>query len=194
MDSSVLAALAKWPDVPAVYGWLGLGARGEWRIRGEAVTNAAIRDFIGRNYAVDARGGWFFQNGPQRVYVELEATPWIWRVDSDGGRPRLSAHTGTRASALRRAWLDERGRIYLETELGGGLVDSGDSAAVLEAVSVQGGHELAAAELDAWMAGRGPRLEVDGGRLGLQGRARLGRLLCSEVPDRLGFVRSPAPP
>src|SRR5690606_15898587 len=35
MDPEVLAAIAKWPNVPAVYGWLGLTARGEWRLRGE---------------------------------------------------------------------------------------------------------------------------------------------------------------
>jgi hypothetical protein len=32
-------------------------------------------NFIQRNYDHDAQGQWFFQNGPQRVYVELEATP-----------------------------------------------------------------------------------------------------------------------
>ena len=26
---------------------------------------------------------WFFQNGPQRVYVELEAAPMVWRPPPD---------------------------------------------------------------------------------------------------------------
>lgn len=194
MDRSVLAAIAKWPDVPAVYGWLGLNARGEWRLRGEPIANAAIRDFIGRNYARDERGAWFFQNGPQRVYVELEVAPWIWRVEPRGGRPQLCAHTGAPAHALRGSWLDEQGRVYLETEFGGGLVDSGDAAAVLDALRASGGEGFTAADLDAWLAGGGPRLEVDGARLGLQGRTALGRLRAADAPARLGFVRSPAPP
>ena len=29
MDESVIRALAKWPNVPAVYGWLSLSRRGD---------------------------------------------------------------------------------------------------------------------------------------------------------------------
>jgi hypothetical protein len=42
-------------------------------------------DFIQRNYDHDADGCWYFQNGPQRVYVELEAAPWVLRI---GARAR----------------------------------------------------------------------------------------------------------
>ncbi len=94
MDDTVLAAIAKWPNVPAVYGWLGLSARGEWRLKGQPIGNAALREFIGRNYAADERGRWYFQNGPQRVFVELEAAPWIWRISSDGLQRQVLAHTG----------------------------------------------------------------------------------------------------
>jgi hypothetical protein len=44
-----------------------------------------------RNYAVDERGCWYFQNGPQRVYVQLEATPYIVRTDPAAG---WLLHTG----------------------------------------------------------------------------------------------------
>ncbi len=80
MDADVIAAMAKWPNVPAVFGWLQLTARGEWRIRGERIANPAIRAFIGRNYAVDSNGRWYFQNGPQRVFASLALTPWVYRV------------------------------------------------------------------------------------------------------------------
>ncbi len=40
-------------------------------------------EFIARNYDGDAQGRRFFQNGPQRVYVELEATPLDLRVATD---------------------------------------------------------------------------------------------------------------
>src|SRR5947207_11971409 len=75
MDELVARSLAKWPNVPAVYGWLALDRRGNWRIKGQRISNAALREFIARNYECDAQGRWFFQNGPQRVYVTLAHTP-----------------------------------------------------------------------------------------------------------------------
>ena len=33
MDDIVKAAIAKWPNVPHCYGWLGLDARGNWYMR-----------------------------------------------------------------------------------------------------------------------------------------------------------------
>jgi len=83
-------------------------------------------EFIHRNYESDASGCWFFQNGPQRVFVELEATPWIWRLHaSDGEVAAVMSHTG-RAALVRSCLLDEHGRLYLDTDLGIGLVHSQD--------------------------------------------------------------------
>ena len=65
MDEIVQRAIAKWPNVPAVFGWLSLDGRGNWAIKGERVHNKVITDFIGRNYGCDSDGRWFFQNGPQ---------------------------------------------------------------------------------------------------------------------------------
>ena len=56
MDEIVARSLAKWPNVPAVYGWLELDRRGNWRIKGERITNPAFNDFIARNYDRDERG------------------------------------------------------------------------------------------------------------------------------------------
>src|SRR6188472_3454450 len=91
MDDIVKQAMAKWPNVPHCYGWLALDARGGWRMRneqaqvqqqaGERITNAALLGFINRNYTHDEQGRWYFQNGPQRVYVNLETTPYIVRTD-----------------------------------------------------------------------------------------------------------------
>ena len=61
MDQAVLRSLAKWPDVPAVYGWLSLDRRGNWLLWEDAagrfgrIGNAALREFIARNYACDER-------------------------------------------------------------------------------------------------------------------------------------------
>ena len=146
MDEIVEAALRKWPNVPACRGWLGLDSRGDWwlrderaqaagpfpQVRGSRIEHAGLREFIARNYERDAAsGGWFFQNGPQRVYVELEAAPWVWRVDAAG---ELQSHTG-RAARYEAALLDEAGRLFVATDLGLGLVHTLDMAAAGEAVA-----------------------------------------------------------
>ncbi len=144
MDEIVEAALRKWPNVPHCYGWLALDARGDWYMRDERVQAAGpfpqvkgsrirhdkLLGFIERNYAADPQGAWFFQNGPQRVYVELEATPWVWRVQpqADGAAPAVASHTG-RAAQARNAWVDAEGRLYLDSDLGLGIVHSLDMEA-----------------------------------------------------------------
>ena len=149
MDDLVRAALKKWPDVPACRGWLGLDARGDWYLRdercqaagafpavkGSRIEHEQLLGFIGRNYAADDTGAWFFQNGPQRVYVELEAAPWVWRVrQDDAGAAHVVSHTG-RNVTVGSAWTDERGRLFLAADLGLGLVhtlDMLDAATVVE--------------------------------------------------------------
>jgi Protein of unknown function (DUF2946) len=140
MDTLVHAAIKKWPNVPSCYGWLGLDARGNWYMRdehtqaagpfaqskGSRIEHEKLRDFIARNYAVNNKGCWFFQNGPQRVYVELEVAPWVWRLTGDAsGAIQLHSHTGLLATE-ESVWLDEAGRLFLLTHLGFGLVHSMD--------------------------------------------------------------------
>jgi len=145
MDEIVKAALKKWPNVPACRGWLALDARGDWYMRDDRVQAAGpfpcvkgsriqhdkLREFIHRNYARDDDGAWFFQNGPQRVYVELEAAPFIWRVAAREGA--LTSHSGSPAS-FRSAWLDEAGRLFLDTDIGFGLVHTQDMHEAARAV------------------------------------------------------------
>jgi len=144
MDDIVRQAIAKWPNVPHCYGWLGLDARGGWYMRDDRVQAAGpfarnkgsllkhekLLDFIHRNYESDDRGCWFFQNGPQRVYVELEAAPWVWRLDANGG---VTSHSG-RPAVPRACVLDEQGRLYLETDIGFGLVHTLDMEQAADAV------------------------------------------------------------
>jgi hypothetical protein len=188
VDDIVLAAIAKWPNVPAVFGWLSLTARGEWRIRGERIGNRAIVDFIGRNYAVDNLGRWFFQNGPQRVFVELEATPWVYRLAP--GEP-IAAHTGARPLVLDSAALLDDGRVVLVTDLGAGLVDDRDVALFLRAVTDFAGLPLSERGLERWFEGKDEAF-VSAATLGLRSPARrLERLHAAELPARCGFVRMP---
>lgn len=144
MDEIVKQAMAKWPQVPDCFGWLGLDARGDWYMRderaqaqgnfkqskGSRLQHEKLQAFIGRNYASDADGRWFFQNGPQRVFVELEITPWVWRLQVDGG---VLSHTGLQAR-VQRCWFDELGHVYLETDLGLGLVHTQDVVLAAQAI------------------------------------------------------------
>ena len=154
MDDIVKAALAKWPNVPNCHGWLGLDARGNWYMRddraqaagpfcaegleparrlaakGSLLRHDKLIEFIQRNYEGDVQGQWFFQNGPQRVYVELEATPFVWRIGSGFS---VTAHTGAGAR-VQRCIADEEGRVYLETDLGFGLVHTQDMLAAADAI------------------------------------------------------------
>ncbi|HYP81817.1 DUF2946 family protein [Variovorax sp.] len=144
MDDIVKQALAKWPNVPHCFGWLALDARGNWYLRDDAAQAAGpfpqsrgsrlehekLVAFIGRNYAHDEAGQWFFQNGPQRVYVELEATPLIGRLSAQG---ELTAHTGAALSA--QAFLvDEDGKVYLATDAGLALVHTLDVPTAAELI------------------------------------------------------------
>jgi len=122
MDAAVLRAIAKWPDVPNLYGWLSLSRRGEWRIRGDRVGHGGLVEFIARNYGRDPRGAWYFQNGPQRVYVRLAYTPMVYRLGATSPL-RLDDHIGRHGIAPRAAWLDDGGSLLLETDLGPGLLD-----------------------------------------------------------------------
>ena len=122
MDEIVARSLAKWPNVPAVYGWLSLDRRGNWRIKEEKIGNEALREFIGRNYEPDAQGRWFFQNGPQRVYVRLAYTPLVVHFEGDA----LIDHCAKPFGAPRASFLDEEGSVLVQGERGIALVDDRD--------------------------------------------------------------------
>jgi len=140
MDEIVKAALKKWPNVPHCHGWLALDARGDWymrddrvqaagpfpQVKGSRILHDKLREFIHRNYASDEAGCWFFQNGPQRVYVELEAAPWVWRLAlTADGALEVRSHTGAQA-IVDSTWLDEHGRLFLAADIGLGIVHTLD--------------------------------------------------------------------
>ncbi|HUR91010.1 MAG TPA: DUF2946 family protein [Ramlibacter sp.] len=171
MDDIVRQAIAKWPNVPHCWGWLGLDARGNWYMRddrtqaggafphakGSLLRHEKLVDFIQRNYECDERGQWFFQNGPQRVYVELESTPLVFRI---GPARCVTAHTGREARDVRGVFVDEEGRVYLDTDIGFGLVHTLDMEAAADAI-----------EQGAW---------------------KTQDVAASELPSRFHFLRSPA--
>lgn len=122
MDEQVLRSLIKWPNVPHCFGWLALDRRGQWRMRdefaqanqlaGSVIQHVALNEFIARNYACDSLGRYFFQNGPQRVFITLDATPFVARIIPSESGPQLLTQCGTEIQP-QGALSDEKGNIYI---------------------------------------------------------------------------------
>jgi hypothetical protein len=197
MDEIVIRAMQKWPNVPNVFGWLKLDRRGNWLVKARAagagepvfdrISNEAVIDFIGRNYQPDPAGRWFFQNGPQRVFVTLEYTPLVYRLRGD--RKSIEAHTGAAPSAVKRAWIDDGGQVVFDTDLGPGVALDRDLPALLEKIVVIDGKPADDESIESLAAGKGPALAIALGKV----RVPLGSIGAAEVAQRLGFEPSPRP-
>ena len=196
MDEIVSRAMQKWPNVPNVFGWLRLDRRGNWLVKSrhspevqpvfERIGNQAVVDFIGRNYAHDAAGRWFFQNGPQRVFVSLEYTPFVYRLRGDG--ESLETHTGLAADEVRAAWIDDAGMLVVETALGPGVLLDRDLPALLDRIETASGA-VSEESLAALTAGALPDLTLALGRR----RVPLSAIKAAEVAERFGFDPDPRP-
>ncbi|MEI6468804.1 MAG: DUF2946 family protein [Betaproteobacteria bacterium] len=126
MDQSVLDALNKWPNVPECFGWLALDRRGQWRMRneesqiqqlpGEIIKHAALQYSIIKNYARDSKGRFFFQNGPQRVFIDLAYTPWIIRIYPDNNRTWLLQTTSGQIIEPIQCLVDQAGQVLIEAD------------------------------------------------------------------------------
>ena len=187
MDDLVIRAMARWPNVPAVWGWLSLDRRGAWKLKGEPIPNRAAVEFIGRNYASDPQGRWFFQNGPQRVFVDLAYTPWVYSLD---GRGALVTHTGRGCGAVRSAWIDEAGTMVLLGEPGPGIVDDRDLLALSDRLVDGHGQPVDDETVDRLVASPSEsesalRLQYGGARI------PVGRIESGEVAERLHFDPHP---
>ena len=185
MDPVVRSAMEKWPNVPDLFGWLSLDARGRWRLQGDEITHPGLVGFIGRNYQPDERGRWFFQNGPQRVFVALEMTPWIARLTPDGA---LVTHTGEPIAA-HACLLDEAGRLIVAGVPGPALLDDRD---LLDASTRFSHPDGSPADAGALLDHNAELTDI-----GLQlnaARLPLSRVLHTELAARFGFDPDPQPP
>ena len=137
MDEQVIRSLIKWPNVPDCYGWLALDRRGQWRMRdefsqqnnlpGQVIKHQSLNEFISRNYACDTQGKYFFQNGPQRVFITLDATPWIVRmIPSDQGVQLLTQCQSPLEPTA--ALSDENGNIYIVGNITQTVYEASDRA------------------------------------------------------------------
>lgn len=150
MDQSVLDAVKRWPDVPAVYGWLSLTARGEWKLHplgdaqegglGQGISNIQILGFMDRNYSDQPDGAWFFQNGPQRVFVRLDAAPLIVHIDPT--HHTLTTHHDTIVQRVLHWYCDETGQLYAKTDCGPARIDDRDLQILAEVLRSPEGLSL----------------------------------------------------
>jgi hypothetical protein len=196
MDAQVIAAMQKWPDVPDVYNWLRLDPRGRWRVRArdyeltrrfETISNPAVIEFIGRNYAADATGRWFFQNGPQRVFVMVDAAPWVLRMDGEA----LVTHTGAQVRRVEAALLDETQTPLFITDVGAGQLDDRDGERWVDSLKPLMGGRLQPSMLEEWL------LDGVSGQWGFEIYGHtlpVERVRREEFSARCGFVRAPQPP
>jgi hypothetical protein len=186
MEDWVFRALEKWPNVPALYGWLKLDRRGRWLIQGEIITRPQIIDTINANYAADQRGCWYFQNGPQRGYMALEYAPLILNTDAD---EQLRTHTGLHVEHASAAYLDEQGAVLLLTEHGPGVLNDAALPWVLERLQHRG-HAVDESQLASALeqpSGVTTSLSLSLHTTSLP----LIRLDAAGAPSQLKFVREP---
>ena len=197
MDEIVKQGMAKWPTVPAVYGWLSLDRRGHWLIKGERISNAIVADFIGRNYEHDDLGRWFFQNGPQRVFISLDYTPFIYRLLWDanpGAAQRMETHTGCAVTKIDGAWIDDAGIVLIESEHGIGLVDDRDLERLLTCFTDERGGALTEENIGAAIERLQSGAIAD---LAFSYRGSIvavAPIAAAEVPTRCGYVQRPLQP
>ena len=188
MDKRVLRAMAKWPNVPAVYGWVTLDRRGRWRLDGGLVRNRTTIEAINRNYGCDQQGRSFYQNGPQRAYVNLEYTPWIYVLDGGGS---LHTHTNVPLARLKGVWLDDESNLLLDSDHGIGAVSDVDLDALIERFCDASGQsledEVVEDVLEASPGGldTGIFLRWEGKSLPIE------RIERGMVAERFGFVAQP---
>ncbi len=181
--SEVADTLPGWPQAASCYGWLALDARGAWRLRGETVSHVGLTAFLNAHYDRDDRGGWFVHNGPQRVFVDLEAAPLILRLQPDG---TLHSHTGKTITPLAPVLLDENGCAFMATSDGPGLIDDRDLAGFASTLSSASGARASDTDLLAMLAGEsGIPLFWRGLAVEFCPRA--------EIAHRLGYQPHPTP-
>lgn len=187
MEPWALNAMQRWPNVPALFGWLSLDRRGRWLIKDEVISRPQIIDTINANYGVDDYGRWYFQNGPQRGFMQLAYAPLIARREGND----LVTHTQQRVEQLKQVYLDEEGSLLLITEHGpAGLLDT-DLDWALERLYQQS-NPVQAENLAAALAlpsGRITELHFDW----QQQRLPITRLDSAAQPQLLKFERNPQP-
>jgi hypothetical protein len=203
MDEQVIRSLIKWPDVPDCYGWLALDRRGQWRMRdeftqqnnlpGQVIKHQSLNEFISRNYARDTQGKYFFQNGPQRVFITLDATPWVVRmIPSDQGVKLLTQCQSPIEPTA--ALSDEKGNIYIVGNIAQVVYEESDRAQfklqTTESIALLHDHDL---DLFSELATLKEEACSFGGSWGWHGKQLpLDPIHSSELANRFDYLAQPS--
>ena len=146
---------------------------------------------MNRNYACTPDGRWYFQNGAQRAYVDLDYTPWVFLLD---GRGRLVDHVGNPVTGLREAWLDTEGSLLLLADRGIGLLCDRDLEPFSERLRDGDGAICDEDDL-ARLIGSSDGGAPEGIHLAWEGaRIAVGCLRREDVAGRFGFEPTPRGP
>ncbi|MGG4773709.1 DUF2946 family protein [Paenalcaligenes sp. Me52] len=202
MDELVLQGQQKWPNVPHAYGYLALSAQGHWHIyatphaapdfaASSRVTSPALQHFIERNYAADERGCWYFQNGPQRVYVMLEKAPLLLRLNAE---LQLCSHTHHPIEQTSAWYITDLGELYLQSPEGCGLIAGRDLPALAEQLRLSDDISLLDyLEHHDPQTLHGKALQYHCAMLAIPQSATVYYTQDQDLPGLSGFVRLPAP-
>lgn len=203
MDEQVLAAMNKWPNVPAAYGWLSLNARGLWRFHhhgdfaadpeGDTIENKQLIEFLGRNYAVNEDGEWYVQNGPQKAYVNLPHAPFI--LFYDDSQHRLSTHHGHTVTAISHWHFSDDGRIFAQSDIGPAMLVDRDAPAFIDKVRVieddKSIRELNEHDFEELATGKSITLSLNTAETNFT--APCSYIKSNKAEKTLGFVSHPKP-
>jgi hypothetical protein len=202
MDQNVLDSLKKWPNVPFCYGWLAFDRRGDWRMRnefaqqnklpGDVIRHTALKEFIERNYARDLKGQFFFQNGPQRVFVSLGYTPWVVRLIPHQNGWKFQTTSGIEITP-NHCLLDEDGQILIEATYPIIQEQHNSETPFKETKSVSIGllhdHDL---DIFSSLANITQNACSLNGQLNWQGqKIEIEQVLSADLPSRYGFHTKP---
>ena len=152
---------------------------------GDTIRHPALLDFIRRNYAADESGCWFFQNGPQRVYVNLELTPYIARSDPQHG---FITHSGTALTQIDHVWLCETGILILQSGAIIAALDDRDIGPCLPQLRIED-RAVSDDQLLAWLAqdqSTAPLMLLHAGR-----QYPVQHLRQADIARRFGFIQAP---
>ena len=149
---------------------------------------------MNRNYAAQPNGAWYFQNGPQRVYVRIDAAPLIIRVDP--ATHTLTTHNGLLIRTVTQWYYDETGQLYAKTDCGPGRIDDRDLLILSEVLQSDEGRSLfEALEASPPVPGDQIKTLLDPHHrfMSLSTPAALVELASSDLPHTLQFIQNPGP-
>lgn len=152
-------------------------------LAGERIHHRGLIEFIARNYSHDEQGRWFFQNGPQRVYVNLSATPHIAHRTVDG---ELQLHTGEALGNIEQVYLTEDGQLAFQTVHHIAQLDDRDLSHYLPFMQINNAPANDDALL-AWIEGGDAQLEFALG----QKRWPIQRTTIAQLANQIPFIQIP---